>query len=117
MAIRPVVKALSASMEERIMGRKNRQMVLIKTDRHNVDSEPDEQWICRASACAFLLHQQLRDTPEKTELEKTLEDLLWKQCKAWKWSKWDFRSTWYLKGLKDPVDYQSSAEVEQPETT
>jgi hypothetical protein len=102
-------------MEENAMNRKNRQMVLIRTDRHDVESEPDEQWIARASASAFLLHQDLSDMPVKTDLEKKLEDLLWEQCKAWQWSKWDFRSTWYLKEVRDPVDYDASVELEQPE--
>jgi hypothetical protein len=98
------------------MSMKNRQMVLIRTDCHDVEHEPDEQWIARASACAFLLHQELTDMPVKTDLEKKLEDLLWQQCKAWHWTKWDFRSTWYLKDLRDPVDYDTSAQVKQPDT-
>jgi hypothetical protein len=53
--------------------------------------------------------------PVKTDLEAKLQDLLWEQCKAWQWSKWDFRSTWYLKDIKDPVDYKASAKVKQPD--
>lgn len=94
------------------MGRKNRQMVLIKTDSHDVYGDPDEQWIGRAPASALLLFQELLDMPRKTDLEKQLEDLLWHQCKAWGWSKWDFRSTWYLGQVAAPVDYDPSVETD-----
>lgn len=93
------------------MSSKNRQMVLIKTDTHDVEGEPQEQWIGRASACGFLLHQEFADMPLKTELEKQIESLLWRWCTSWGWSKWDFRSTWYLKEVAAPVDYDSSAEI------
>jgi hypothetical protein len=95
------------------MSTKNRQMVLIKTDSHDVSDEPDEQWIGRASACALLLFQELADTPQKTDLEQRIKDLLWEQCKVWRWSKWDFRSAWFLKEVAEPVDHDASGEVEQ----
>lgn len=93
------------------MSAKNRQMVLIRTDHHDVYGDPEEQWISRASACGFLLHQELADMPLKTVLEKQIESLLWDLCKSWRWSKWDFRSTWYLKEVAAPVDHDASAEI------
>ena len=98
------------------MSTKNRQMVLIKTDAHDVSEQTDQQWIGRASACALLLFQELADMPKKTDLEQKVEDLLWKQCKAWNWSKWDLRSTWFLEDVAEPVDYDTAEEVQEQST-
>jgi hypothetical protein len=82
---------------------KNRQRVLIRTDRHSVDFEPDEQWIGRESAAALLLLQELRERKTPSSIETQLVNLLYRHCESYRWSKWDMRSLWYLKAVEAPV--------------
>lgn len=82
------------------------QRVLLCTDHHDVDSEPDEQWLLMPIAGAFLLSQWLPDKPPSKEAGtyliseqeyEQLKELLWRLCTVLGWSKWDYRSEWYVK--------------------
>jgi hypothetical protein len=81
-----------------------KQMVLMRTDAHDVGGEPAEQWIGSASACAFMLLKELVERnspyPQEIALKEALTDVVFN---IFKWSKWDFRSRWYMKAVGHPV--------------
>jgi len=79
------------------------QEVLLATDRHDASNEPDEIWIRRHAAFALILWQELDDhhgkTSEERDLMKKLQDFCWDRLK---FSKWDFRTIWYIKEVRPP---------------
>ncbi len=78
---------------------------MLATNHHDVGGGPDEQWVTIQSAGAFLLSQYMTwaKTPPGGMSQQDyvkLNDLLWTFCAALRWSKWDYRSTWYIKDVK-----------------
>src|ERR1035441_2263949 len=92
------------------------QMILIRTDRHDVESKPVEQWIGVQMAGALMLLQSMPESNPVAHMRnplnknvvmtnnkwKALDEALWTLLTVHGFSKWDFRSKWYIKEVQPP---------------
>ena len=106
------------------------QLVLLATNRHDGNNEPAQQWMTIQIAGAFLASQWLPKEPPPKEVGTCamsqeewdqFTELLWKYTKAIGWSKWDYRSEWYVRevlpiGAKPPeLEPPTMAELDELE--